>query len=270
MQPTPEQGHDPIPLWSASMNENDVMSKSTSRREILRGAGAMAGASLVTVGASLSSASFAQAQEPPSKGVWKFAECALLLVDYQPEMLRAVRSETSSALIELNVRFLIRAAKAFGVPVILSTVGVGGKVNSQTVQAIADELPGTTAIDRSTMDAWEDVNIRSAVEKTGRKRLVFAALWTEICLAYQIIDALRDGYEAMFIVDAVGGLSQVAHETAIRRLIQAGAIPNTSRAMIDEWFRDWKTPQGTEYRAISAWYGSELQKLAGASGSMGG
>ena len=244
------------------MTGKDIMSKSTSRRGILGGAA-------VTAGAALTSASFAQAQEHHSKGVWKFAECALLLVDYQPEMLRAVRSETSSALIELNARFLIRAAKAFGVPVILSTVGVNDNVNGPTVQAIADELPGTTAIDRTTMDAWEDVNFRSAVEKTGRKRLVFGALWTEICLVYPVVDALRDGYEAMFIVDAVGGLSQLAHETAIRRLIQAGAIPNTSRAMIDEWFRDWKTPQGTAYRAISAWYGSELQKLAG-TGSMGG
>src|SRR5436305_1179738 len=83
-----------------------------------------------------------------------------------------------------------------------------------------------------------------------------AALWTEICLVYPAISALEDGYEAMFVADAVGGTSQVAHDTGILRLVQAGAIPNPTRATIDEWFRDWSTPQAQKYRDISAWYRS--------------
>jgi nicotinamidase-related amidase len=237
----------------------------TSRRGFLGVAAAAAAAS--TIGAPTES----HAQTGTSKGgAWKHDQCALLLVDYQPEMFRAVRSETSAALIELNVRFLVRAAKAFDIPIVLSTVGVKAGVNTPTLRAIAEELPGVSEIDRISMDAWEDSAYHSAVERTGRKRLVFGALWTEICLVYQVVDALRDGYEAMFVIDAIGGVSQVAHETGIRRLIQAGAIPNTARATITEWFRDWSTPLAQEYHAISAWYGSELLKVAGASGSLGG
>ena len=156
----------------------------------------------------------------------------------------------------------IKAARAFDVPIVLSTVGVKLGVNSPTFRSIAEELPGINEIDRSTMNAWEDPAFRSAVEKTGRKRLVFGALWTEICLVYPAISALEDGYEAMFVADAVGGTSQVAHDTGILRLVQAGAIPNTTRATIDEWFRDWSTPQAQKYRDISAWYRSELQPAA--------
>ena len=141
-------------------------------------------------------------------------------------------------------------------------MGVKLGVNSPTFRSIAEELPGINEIDRSTMNAWEDPAFRSAVEKTGRKRLVFGALWTEICLVYPAISALEDGYEAMFVADAVGGTSQVAHDTGILRLVQAGAIPNTTRATIDEWFRDWSTPQAQKYRDISAWYRSELQPAA--------
>ena len=195
------------------------------------------------------------------KGVWKYDEVALLLVDYQPEMFKAVRSESSPELVELNVRFLIKAAKAFEVPIVLSSVSVKAKVNSPTVRAITEELPGIDVIDRETMNAWEDPAFRRAAEKTGRKRLIFGALWTEICLVYPVISALQDGYEAMVVVDAVGGTSQVAHRTGIDRLLQVGATPNTTRATIDEWFRDWTSPQGKKYHTISAWYRSELEKL---------
>jgi nicotinamidase-related amidase len=195
-------------------------------------------------------------------GVWTSEQVALVLIDYQKEMFENIRSETTPDQVELNVRLLIKAAKAFDIPVVLSTVGVEMGVNGRTRKSIQDELPGVEVIDRTSMDAWEDAAFRAAVEKTGRKRLVFGALYTEICLAFPVVDALRDGYEAMFVVDAVGGMSQLAHRTAIERLTAAGAIPNTSLALVTELFRDWKSPVADKAREIVKWYLPEAQKLS--------
>jgi nicotinamidase-related amidase len=196
-----------------------------------------------------------------SRGIWKYEDAALLLIDYQKEMFDTVRSETPAELIDLNVRLLIKAAKAFDMPVILSTVGVEMKVNHPTRQSILDELPGINVIDRSSMNAWEDKPFREAVTKTGRKRLIFGALYTEICLAFPVVDALADGYDVTFAVDAVGGLSQLAHRTAIERLAHAGAVPNTSLAIVTELFRDWKSPVAGKAREIIKSYQADLQKL---------
>lgn len=195
-------------------------------------------------------------------GVWTSEQVALVLIDYQKEMFENIRSETTADQVELNVRLLIKAAKAFDIPVVLSTVGVEMGVNGPTRKSIQDELPGVTVIDRTSMDAWEDAPFRAAVEKTGRKRLIFGALYTEICLAFPVVDAMRDGYEAMFVVDAVGGMSQLAHRTAIERLTAAGAIPNTSLALVTELFRDWKSPVADKAREIVKWYLPEAQKLS--------
>lgn len=195
-------------------------------------------------------------------GVWTSEQVALVLIDYQKEMFENIRSETTADQVELNVRLLIKAAKAFDIPVVLSTVGVEMGVNGPTRKSIQDELPGVEVIDRTSMDAWEDAPFRAAVEKTGRKRLIFGALYTEICLAFPVVDAMRDGYEAMFVVDAVGGMSQLAHRTAIERLTAAGAIPNTSLALVTELFRDWKSPIADKAREIVKWYLPEAQKLS--------
>jgi len=197
-----------------------------------------------------------------SQGVWKHEDAALILIDYQKEMFDTVRSETPAELIDLNVRLLIKAAKAFNIPIVLSTVGVEMGVNHPTRQSILDELPGIEIIDRSSMNAWEDKPFREAVKKTGRKRLIFGALYTEICLAFPVVDALADGYEVTFVVDAVGGLSQLAHRTAIERLAHAGAVPNTSLALVTELFRDWKSPVADKARAIIKPYLAEVQKFA--------
>jgi nicotinamidase-related amidase len=201
---------------------------------------------------------------PEAKGVWTADSVALVLIDYQKEMFENVKSETKPDEIELNVRFLIRAARAFNIPVILSSVGVQMGVNGPTRPAIQDELPGIQVIDRSSMDAWEDKAFRAAINKTGKKRLIFAALYTEICLAFPVIDAIRDGYEVMFVVDAVGGMSQLAHRTAIERLTAAGAVPNTSLALVTELFRDWKSPIADKAREVIKWYLPEAQKLLAA------
>lgn len=196
-----------------------------------------------------------------SQGVWKHEDAALILIDYQKEMFDTVRSETPAELIDLNTRLLIKAAKAFDMPIVLSTVGVEMGVNHPTRQSILDELPGIEIIDRSSMNAWEDRRFHDAVKKTGRKRLIFGALYTEICLAFPVVDALADGYDVTFVVDAVGGLSQLAHRTAIERLAHAGAVPNTSMAVVTELFRDWASPVADKAREILKTYAADLQKL---------
>jgi nicotinamidase-related amidase len=197
-----------------------------------------------------------------SNGVWTYEDSALVLIDYQKEMFDTVRSETSAELIDLNIRLLIKAAKAFNMPIVLSTVGVEMGVNHPTRQSILDELPGIEVIDRSSMNAWEDKAFHAAVKKTDRKRLIFGALYTEICLAFPAVDALKDGYDVTFVVDAVGGLSQLAHRTAIERLEHAGAVPNTALALVTELFRDWKSPVANKGREIVKWYVAEVQELA--------
>src|SRR5713101_4057364 len=135
-------------------------------------------------------------------GVWTYQDCALVLIDYQKEIVATIRSETNADLVELNVRLLARTAKAFNMPIVLSTVG---GINGPTRPAILAELPGLQVIDRTTMNAFEDRTFREAVKKTGRKRLIFGGLHTEICLTFAAVQALKDGYETMSVTDAVGG-----------------------------------------------------------------
>ena len=135
-------------------------------------------------------------------GVWTSEDCALVLIDYQPEMFEAIRSETDAELVELNVRFLAKTAKAFDIPIVLSTVAVEYGANSPTQPAIAAELPDVEPIDRLSMNAFEDQAFREAVEATGRKRLIMGGLTTEVCLAFAAVDALKDGYDVQFVTDA--------------------------------------------------------------------
>jgi len=194
-------------------------------------------------------------------GVWTYKDCALLLIDYQKEMFQTIRSETSAALAVLNVGLLARTAKAFDMPIVLSTIGVAYKINSPTVPGIVGELPGLEPIDRTSMNAFEDRPFREAVKRTGRKRLIFGGLHTEICLTFAVVQALKDGYDAMFVTDAVGGRSQVAHRTAIERLSHAGAVPNTALAVLTELFRDWTSPMADKARQVINWYFAEVPKV---------
>jgi nicotinamidase-related amidase len=155
----------------------------------------------------------------------KSEDCALVLIDYQPEQRESIRSETPADLIELHTRWLIRTAKAFDVPIVVSTVGVESGRLSPTPPAILAELEGIEPIDRSSMAAFESEAFRDAVAATGRKRLIIGGLHTEVCLAFGVIDALKAGYEAQFVTDAVGGGSELAHRTGVERLSLAGAVP---------------------------------------------
>jgi nicotinamidase-related amidase len=194
-------------------------------------------------------------------GVWTYQDCALLLIDYQKEMFDSIRSETKTPLADLNVRLLAKTAKAFAIPIVLSTVGVAYKINSPTVPSIAAELSGLEPIDRSSMNAFEDRAFSEAVKKTGRKRLIIGGLHTEICLTFAVVQALKEGYDVMFVTDAVGGRSQVAHRTAIERLSHAGGVPNTALAVVTELFRDWASPLAGKAREVIYWYFAEVPKV---------
>jgi nicotinamidase-related amidase len=194
-------------------------------------------------------------------GVWRSDDCALVLIDYQNEMFEVIRSETSADLVELHVRLLAKTAKAFDMPIVLSTVGVGYGFNGPTLPSVLSELDGIEPIDRTSMNAFEDQAFREAVEATGRKRLIIAGLHTEICLTFATVSALKDGYEVLYVTDAVGGRSQAAHRTAIQRLAHAGAVPTTALAVVTELFRDWAGPFYEPALDTIYWYFTEVPKL---------
>jgi nicotinamidase-related amidase len=194
-------------------------------------------------------------------GVWTSEDCALVLIDYQNEMFEVIRSETDADLVELNVRLLARAAKAFDVPIVLSTVGVGYGFNGPTRPAVLAEVEGIEPIDRSSMNAFEDAHFRDAVQQTGRKRLISGGLNTEICLTFATVQALKDGYDVMYVTDAVGGRSQIAHRTGIERLAHAGAVPSTALSVVTELFRDWATPLAGPALEVIHWYFREVPQL---------
>lgn len=194
-----------------------------------------------------------------TRSIWNPEEAALLIIDYQPEMLKGLKTIDPNK-VGLNVRLLARIAKTYDMPVVLSTVGVGMGYNQPTVESIRTELPEVEEIDRSTMNAWEDEAFLQAVKDTGRKRLIIVGLWTEICLVFPVVEALDDGYDVSIVVDSVGGTSQIAHDTAIERMIQAGAIPTTIPTLSTEMFRDWLSPKGKKIGPVLDWYLAEVSK----------
>lgn len=161
----------------------------------------------------------------------------IAFIDYQPQMFFGVQSSDRQAVLS-NMLGLAKAARAFRVPTILSTVETKGFSGNMTPQLL-DVFPEHPLIERSSMNSWEDAAFRRAVEATGRKKLILTALWTEVCLAFPAIEATRDGYDVYFVTDSSGGTSVAAHEQAIQRMIQAGATPLTWIQLALEWQRDW-------------------------------
>ncbi|KJJ85887.1 nicotinamidase-like amidase [Candidatus Omnitrophus magneticus] len=165
------------------------------------------------------------------------ANCTLIFIDHQPQMTFGVASIDRKTL-ENNVLGLAKAAKVFNVPTILTTVETKSFSGPMWPQLL-DIFPNQTPIERSSMNSWEDAKFVAEVKKTGRKKLVIAALWTEVCLTFPAIEALEAGYEVYFVTDASGGTSKEAHDMAVQRLIQAGAVPMTWIQTMLEWQRDW-------------------------------
>jgi nicotinamidase-related amidase len=160
----------------------------------------------------------------------------LILIDHQPYQFANLHSH-DPVIIQNNVVGLAKAAKVFNVPTILTTVleQRGGLL----IKPLQDVFPEQKPIDRTLINTWEDRNVTDLVKKSGRKQLVIAALWTEICLAMPVIQALGEGYDVFAVTDASGGVSLEAHEMAVRRMVQAGATPITTLAVASEWQRDW-------------------------------
>jgi nicotinamidase-related amidase len=185
----------------------------------------------------------------------------LALIDYQPEQYAGVGSVGHDELLA-HVTMLGRVATSFELPVVLSTVYVKHGM-SGTNKELRDALPGVLEIDRTTMNSWEDAEFVAAVERTGRKKLVIAGLWTEVCVVFPTLDALREGYQVYVVVDAIGGVSRVAHESAMQRMIQAGAIPISVLALACELQRDWGRPESNRLRVVMREYFGKLKALKG-------
>ncbi len=169
-------------------------------------------------------------------GLLRPEDSILVLIDHQPYQFANLNSH-EPALIVNNVVGLAKTAKVFNVPTILTTVieERGGHL----IKGLQDVFPNQKPIDRTFINTWQDPNVTDIVKKSGRKQLVLAALWTEICLAMPAIQALGEGYEVFIVTDASGGVSLEAHDMAVRRMVQAGAVPITWTAVLGEWQRDW-------------------------------
>ena len=163
---------------------------------------------------------------------------AFVIIDYQPVQVNSIASMDRQLLVN-NIVGASRAAVAYGLPIIHSTVNVKTGLNKPPIPQIRKALEGIPTIDRTTINSW-DVEFREAIEKTGRKKLIMTALWTEACLTFPALDALAEGYEVYVVVDAVGGTSVAAHEAALRRIEQAGGKMISVPQLFCEFQRDWK------------------------------
>jgi len=162
---------------------------------------------------------------------------AFLFIDYQPSQLATIRSMDPALLVK-NTVSTVKTIKTFGVPVVHSTVNVANG-QGPTIPEIAGLLAGDKPLDRTTVNSWEDLEFVQAVHATGRRKLIICALWTEICMAFTALDALREGYEVYPVVDAVGGTSPEAHRAGLERVTQAGGQPVSWVSLACELQRDW-------------------------------
>ena len=172
----------------------------------------------------------------------------LLLIDHQPQMAFASHSIDVQLLVN-NVTGLAKSAKIFNVPTVLTTVAAKS-FSGPIFTNVQEVFPECTPIDRTTMNSWEDPKVVDAVRKTDRKKLIIAALWTEVCLATATLSALDDGFEVYIVTDASAGVTTEAHEMAIQRMVQAGAVPVTWLQVLLEWQRDWARQE--TYNAVMA------------------
>jgi nicotinamidase-related amidase len=164
--------------------------------------------------------------------------CALLIIDYQPLQVASIGSMDRRSLVE-NIVSVAKLGRLFDLPIVLSTVNVQAQRLEPTIPPLKQVLSDVPEIDRTTINAWEDPTFKNAVLRTKRRKLIITGLWTEACLTFPTLDALREGFDVFIIVDAVGGTSPEAHRAAIQRLIQAGAKPTSWVQLACELQRDW-------------------------------
>jgi nicotinamidase-related amidase len=171
------------------------------------------------------------------KGLLTPDNCAVAFIDHQPQMLFGV-SNFDRGLIINNTVALAKATRIFDVPVVLTTVETKSFSGNMWPQLKA-VFPSQQPIERSSMNSWDDPKFVNAIVKTGKKKIILAGLWTETCIALAAVQAMHDGYEVYVAEDCCGDLSQLNHDNAMRRVIQAGAKPVTALSIMLEWQRDW-------------------------------
>lgn len=198
-------------------------------------------------------------RDPSTDSLLTPQNAVLALIDYQPDQYAGVGSVGHDELL-VHVTMLGRVATTFELPVVLSTVYVKHGMAGTNME-LRDALPGVPEIDRTSMNSWEDPEFVAAVKRTGRKKLIIAGLWTEVCVVFPTLDALHAGYQVYVVVDAIGGVSGVAHESAMQRMIQAGAVPISVLALACELQRDWGRPGAERLRLIMREYFGKLKAL---------
>lgn len=199
-------------------------------------------------------------RDPKSDNLLTPENSLFVFIDYQPEQFSGVGSKSTEDLM-LNVTNLGKIAHDFSVPTILTTVGVMMGKNQGTVPELRDLFPDVEEIDRTTLNSWEDQDFLHAVKLTGRKKIIMAGLWTEVCVAFPTLDAILDGYEVYPVIDAIGGVTEESHQAAVSRMIQAGAHPITTLSLACELQRDWSRGQGNTLRTIMRGYFGEMREL---------
>ena len=190
--------------------------------------------------------------------------CAFVIIDYQPVQVASIQSMDQGLLV-FNIVSTCRAVMNYRVPVVHSTVNVATGKNKPPIAAIQEVLKGIATYDRTSINAWEDADFRKAVYATGRRKLVMTALWTEACLTFPALDAMREGFDVYVVADAVGGTSVEAHEAALRRIEQAGGRLISKTQLWCELQRDWareKTVPGFMH-VFERWDGSKSSRDAG-------
>jgi nicotinamidase-related amidase len=182
--------------------------------------------------------SYATVRDPVSDHLLTPQNAAVVIIDYQPVQVSSIASRDKRQLVA-NITALARIARLYELPTVLATVNVATGLNQPTIHQLTEVLDGVPIIDRTSINAWEDQDFVAAVKATGRKKLIMAALWTEVCLVHPALDALADGYEVYPVVDACGGTSLEAHNAGLERLALAGAQPTSWVQLICELQRDW-------------------------------
>jgi nicotinamidase-related amidase len=182
--------------------------------------------------------SFKAIRDPVADHLLTPQNAALVIIDFQPVQVSSIQSRSKRELVA-NITALARIGKLYALPTVLSTVNVKTGRNQPMIRQITDVLSGIEAVDRTAINAWEDEDFVRAVQATGRKKLIVAALWTEVCLVHPALDAMRDGFEVYAAIDCVGGTSPEAHDLGVQRLLQAGAKPVSWVQLICELQRDW-------------------------------
>ena len=186
-------------------------------------------------------------------------DSAVVFIDHQPQMTFGVGSIDRSTLIN-NVTLLAKVAKEFNVPAVLTAVETES-FSGYLWPQLLDVFPGQPVVERSSMNSWDDPGFRNAIEATGRKNIIMTGLWTEVCVTWPTIEMLGAGYNVYVVDDCCGATSQAAHDAALSRMVQAGAVRLTTIAALLEWQRDWKNRE--HYDALMG----ILKQHAGAYGS---